>query len=225
MLGRTIWLGAAVASKKVARAAEPVEDWSANSRAMGSVRTTAVACSLALAMSLPLAARTLLQQTQEGTMANLVLSSASFRHNQPIPARHGCEGADVSPPLKWEGAPAGTKSFALIVDDPDAPGGPWVHWLLYGLAADTKELPENVAKTDTVAGLGGARQGMNDFGRVGYGGPCPPRGHGVHHYHFRLYALDTELNLPPRLKRRELEQAMRGHILAQAELVGTYQRE
>lgn len=155
-------------------------------------------------------------------MAKLTISSGSFRHNQPIPAKHTCEGADVSPPLKWEGAPAGTKSFALIVDDPDAPGGPWVHWVIYGIAATTGELPEGVAKTDTV---GAMKQGVNDFGRVGYGGPCPPRGHGVHHYHFRLYALDAELKLAPRLSRPQLEAAMKGHVVAQTELVGTYQRE
>jgi Raf kinase inhibitor-like YbhB/YbcL family protein len=93
------------------------------------------------------------------------------------------------------------------------------------MGASTQELPENVAKTDTVAALNGAKQGMNDFGKLGYGGPCPPRGHGVHHYHFRLYALDAELNLAPRIKLQQLETAMKGHILAQAELVGTYQRD
>ena len=154
-----------------------------------------------------------------------------------MPAKHSCEGADASPALKWEGAPASTKSFALICDDPDAPGGSWVHWVLYGIPASTTELPENVAKVDGVASVdyevtsqsvvksAFANQGMNSFGRVGYGGPCPPRGHGVHHYHFRLYALDTELNLAPRLTRQQLEAAMKGHILAQTELVGTYRRD
>ena len=158
-------------------------------------------------------------------MAQFTLSSQSFRNDQPMPAKHSCEGADASPALKWEGAPTGTKSFALIADDPDAPGGSWVHWLIYGIPASTTELPESVTKTDTVAALGGAKQGQNDFGRAGYGGPCPPRGHGVHHYHFRLYALDAELNLAARVKRQQLESAMKGHILAQAELVGTYQRD
>ena len=162
---------------------------------------------------------------KEATVAQFTLSSPSFRNNQPMPAKHSCEGEDASPALKWEDAPAGTKSFALIVDDPDAPGGSWVHWVMYGIAAITKELPENVAKTDTVAALGSVKQGRTDFDRAGYGGPCPPRGHGVHHYHFRLYALDTDLNLAPRVTRKQLESAMKGHILAQAELVGTYQRE
>lgn len=162
---------------------------------------------------------------KEATVAQFTLSSPSFRNNQPMPAKHSCEGEDASPELKWEGAPAGTKSFALIADDPDAPGGSWVHWVMYGVPANATQLPEKVAKTDTVAALTGVKQGMNDFGKPGYGGPCPPRGHGIHHYHFRLYALDAELNVAPRVTRKQLEAAMKGHILAQAELVGTYQRD
>ncbi len=159
---------------------------------------------------------------KEATMIQFSLSSPSFRNNQPIPAKHSCEGQDASPALKWEGASPATKGFALICDDPDAPGGSWVHWVIYGIPAGTTELPENVAKTDAV---GGMKQGVSDFGPVGYGGPCPPRGHGVHHYYFRLYALDTELKLAPRVTRKQLESTMKGHIVAQTELVGTYQRE
>jgi Raf kinase inhibitor-like YbhB/YbcL family protein len=162
---------------------------------------------------------------KEAAVAQFTLSSSSFRNNQPMPAKFSCEGEDASPALKWEGAPAGTKSFALIADDPDAPGGTWVHWMAYAIPATTTGLPESVARTDVVAALGGLKQGMNDFGRVGYGGPCPPRGHGVHHYHFRLYALDAELNLAARVTRKQLDAAMKGHILAQTELVGTYQRD
>jgi Raf kinase inhibitor-like YbhB/YbcL family protein len=158
----------------------------------------------------------------EEAKMQFTLSSSSFRQNQPMPAKHTGEGPDASPALKWEGAPPATRSFALICDDPDAPGGSWVHWVIYGIPAGATELPEAVAKTDTVAGM---KQGVNDFGKVGYGGPMPPRGHGVHHYHFRLYALDGELNLAPRVTRRQLEAAMKGHIVAQTELVGTYQRE
>ena len=158
-------------------------------------------------------------------MSQFTSSSPSFRNNQPMPAKHSCEGADASPALKWEGTPSGTKGFALICDDPDAPGVPWVHWVIYGIPTSTTDLPEGVAKTDSVAALGSAKQGVNDFGNVGYGGPCPPRGHGVHHYHFRLYALDAELNLAPRVSRRQLEAAVKGHILAQTELIGTYQRD
>ena len=162
---------------------------------------------------------------QEATMAQFSLTSPSFRNGQPIPAKHSCEGADASPALKWEVAPSGTKSFALITDDPDAPGGTFVHWVIYGIPSDRTELPENVAKTETVAAFGNAKQGASSFGQVGYGGPCPPKGHGVHHYHFKLYALDTELNLAQRVTKSQLEAAMKGHILAQAELVGTYRRD
>ena len=158
-------------------------------------------------------------------MAQFALSSPNFRNNHPMPAKLSCEGADASPALKWEGAPSGTKSFALIADDPDAPGGTWVHWIAYNIPAGTVALPESVAKTDTVAALAGLKQGVSDFGRVGYGGPCPPRGHGVHHYHFRLYALDADLNLASRVMRHQLDAAVKGHILAEAELVGTYQRD
>jgi hypothetical protein len=162
---------------------------------------------------------------QEATMTQFTLSSPSFHNNQPIPAKHTGEGPDVSPALKWEGAPLGTKSFALICDDPDAPVGTWLHWLIYDIPAKTTGLPENVAKTDTVAALGGAKQGITDFGRAGYGGPMPPRGHGAHHYYFKLYALDAELNLPAKATRKHLEDAMGGHVLAKAELIGTYERK
>ena len=165
---------------------------------------------------------------KEARMSPLTLTSSAFAANQPIPAKYTGEGLDVSPALKWEGAPAGTKSFALICDDPDAlgvAGRVWVHWVLFDLSAKTTALPENVAKTETVEALGGAKQGLTDFGRVGYGGPMPPRGHGVHHYHFKLYALDVELNLPAKAGKAPVEEAIRGHILAQTELIGTYQRK
>jgi Raf kinase inhibitor-like YbhB/YbcL family protein len=166
-------------------------------------------------------------QKEEATMAQFRLSSPSFRNNEPIPTRHTGDGADTSPALDWEGAPAGTKSFALICDDPDAQsvaGKVWVHWLLYDIPGMTTALPENVAKTSVVKTLGGAKQGMTDFNRAGYGGPLPPRGHGVHHYHFKLYALDAELKLPTGIERNQLEKAIQGHVLAQTELVGTYER-
>lgn len=174
---------------------------------------------------------------KEATVAQFTLSSPSFRNNQPMPAIHTCEGKDASPALKWEGAPAGTKSFALIADDPDAPGGTWVHWLIYGIATNVTEITEGQDKmetlswaafdsnTQTVKDVKTIHQGVNSFGNFGYGGPCPPRGHGMHHYHFRLYALDVESQLASGVKRQHLEAAMKGHILAQAELVGTYQRD
>ena len=150
------------------------------------------------------------------------LSSPSFENHQPIPVKHTGEGADTSPGLEWEGAPSSTKSFALICDDPDAPGGTWVHWVIYNIAAGTTGLSDGVAKSDTAAG---ARQGVNDFGKVGYNGPMPPRGHGQHRYYFKLYALKAELDLKPRATKTQLEAAMKGQILAEARLVGTYERK
>ena len=148
------------------------------------------------------------------------LTSTSFQGNQ-IPAKFTCNGAGISPQLAWSAPPAGTVSFALIVTDPDAPGRTFVHWLLYDLPAETRALPEGLP------GLGqlsdGSRQGRNDFGEIGYGGPCPPPG-SPHHYHFTLYALDAKLNLPVGATRAQVEGAMQGHILASGELIGTYQR-
>jgi Raf kinase inhibitor-like YbhB/YbcL family protein len=153
--------------------------------------------------------------------AQMKLTSPSFENQQPIPAKHTGEGADASPALKWEGAPSSTKSFALICDDPDAPVGTWVHWVIYNIPASTTTLPEGFAKSDTTAG---ARQGVNDFGKVGYNGPMPPRGHGKHRYFFKVFALKSELDLKPRATKAQVEAAMQGQILAQAELVGTYER-
>jgi Raf kinase inhibitor-like YbhB/YbcL family protein len=149
------------------------------------------------------------------------LTSPAFADGQPIPGKHTCDGADVSPPLRWSDAPPGTRSFALICDDPDAPVGTWVHWVIYNLAPTTAELPEKVAPTEQLPG--GAKQGLNDFRRVGYGGPCPPPGR-PHRYFLKLYALDTELALRPRATKADLVRAMGGHILAEAQLMGTYQR-
>ena len=149
------------------------------------------------------------------------LTSPAFNEGQSIPAKFTCEGADVSPPLQWSGAPTGTKSFALICDDPDAPMGTWVHWVLYGLPATTSELPEKFPANDTLPD--GSRQGITDFKRTGYGGPCPPPGK-PHRYFFKLYALDAEVALKPRATKRELLKTMEGRILAEASLMGTYQR-
>ena len=156
-----------------------------------------------------------------GTMA-FALTSSAFTEGTAIPAKYTCEGEDVSPPLAWSDAPAGTVSFALIVDDPDAPAGTWVHWVLYNLPATAGELPENVAKVETLD-LGGARQGRNDFQRPGYGGPCPPPGP-AHRYFFKLYALDAALPPRPAARQKDVEAAMQGHTLGMAQLVGTYAR-
>lgn len=149
------------------------------------------------------------------------LTSASFPNGGTIPRKHTCDGSDVSPALAWSGAPQGTQSFALIADDPDAPVGTWSHWVLYDLPAGTTSLPESVSKVD--APPGGGQQGKNDFGKTGYGGPCPPAGT-PHRYFFKLFAVDRRLDLKPGAGQKEVERALQGHILAQAELMGKYGR-
>ncbi len=149
------------------------------------------------------------------------VKSPAFKGNGMIPKKYTCDGEDLSPPLEWTGAPEETGSFALISDDPDAPAGTWVHWVLYDLPPDTKGLSEGVPKKDSLSN--GAKQGLTDFRRVGYGGPCPPPG-GPHRYYFKLYALDTLLKLPPNISKSDLLEAMKGHILDEAILIGRYQR-
>jgi hypothetical protein len=148
-------------------------------------------------------------------MSEFALETTAFQHAQAIPSRHTCEGDDLSPPLSWTNVPEETQSLALIVDDPDAPGGVFTHWLAWGLDPGAAELGE---------GEPAPSEGRNDFGTSGYRGPCPPPGHGAHRYHFRLYALDTELDLGSGAAKPELEQAIEGHVLTTAELVGTYER-
>ena len=145
----------------------------------------------------------------------------AFAAGEMIPKKFTCDGPDVSPQLSWREAPAATQSFALIMDDPDAPVGTWVHWVLYDLPANTRELPEGVEKQEQLAS--GAMQGRNDFRRIGYGGPCPPPGI-PHRYYFKLYALDTKLHLKAGATKPELERAMKGHILSETELMGRYGR-
>lgn len=151
----------------------------------------------------------------------LHLETPAFGPGSDIPVQYTCDGDDISPPLRWNDPPAATGSLALVVDDPDAPGRTWVHWILYDLPAAERELPEGVPTDGTLES--GAKQGHNDFGRSGYGGPCPPRGTG-HRYYFRLFALDAALGLRPGATRAQLDRAMRGHVLAQAELMGRYRR-
>jgi Raf kinase inhibitor-like YbhB/YbcL family protein len=152
------------------------------------------------------------------------LSSPAFKEGAAIPGKHTCDGADVSPSLGWSSAPPGAAAFALIADDPDAPAGTWVHWVLYDLPGTLAQLPENVDKSDAPAGLGGARQGRNDSRRVGYAGPCPPPGP-AHRYFFKLYALDAPLKLKAGATKRDVETAMQGHVLGTAQLMGTYARQ
>jgi Raf kinase inhibitor-like YbhB/YbcL family protein len=154
----------------------------------------------------------------------LTIASSAFVPNGSIPSLYTCEGKDISPPLTWSGAPAGTKSFALIIDDPDAPdpAAPkmtWVHWVLYNIDSKAAGLPEAVR---TAALPSGTREGVNDWGRTTYGGPCPPVGR--HRYFHKLYALDTVLPDLKRPNKAALEHAMQGHVVAQAMLVGTYQK-
>ena len=148
------------------------------------------------------------------------LRSPAFGYGDEIPRRYTCDGQEVSPPLEWSEPPAGTESFALICDDPDAPMGTWVHWVLYDLPGDARGLPEAVPSEKELPD--GTKSGKNSWGRYGYGGPCPPSG--VHRYFFRLYALDTKLGEEPGLKASQLVRAMKGHVLAVAELMGKYRR-
>ena len=150
----------------------------------------------------------------------LRIESPAFAPGGPIPSRHTCDGEDLSPPLLWRDLPAGIRTLALICEDPDAPRGIWSHWVLFNLPASVSSLPEGLHASAEIAG--GGVQGVNDFDRPGYGGPCPPAG--THRYFFRLYALDGELSLPARSRRKDLLRAIEGRIRAEAELMGTYSR-
>jgi len=149
------------------------------------------------------------------------ISSPSFQNGKDIPKKFTCDGEDVSPALSWTDPPQGSKSFTLIADDPDAPRGTWTHWVLYDLPAPTTNLPEGVPKTGELTA--GGRQGTNDFPKIGYGGPCPPPGK-PHRYFFKLYALDSQLNLKAGTSKQEVEHAMQNHILGRTELMGKYGR-
>jgi Raf kinase inhibitor-like YbhB/YbcL family protein len=149
-------------------------------------------------------------------MAMLTITSRAFAQNGPIPSTFTCDGADVNPPILIGNVPPAAKSLALIMDDPDAPAGTWVHWVVWNIAPATKEIRENTVPE-------GAQEGMSDFRRPGYGGPCPPSG--THRYYFKLYALDAMLALSQKTDKGGLEKAMQGHVLEKAELVGIYARK
>lgn len=175
-----------------------------------------------LKMIILLCAFLLILPVKEKLMAMEIFSSA-FSHGSPIPLKYTCQGQDVSPPLQWSGVPSGTKSLVLIVDDPDAPDPrapkmTWVHWLLYNLPPEVTELTEGVSELP--AGTG---EGLNDWKRTGYGGPCPPIGR--HRYFFKIYALDTVLTDLGQPTKSHLEAAMAGHVIAQTEVIGTYQKQ
>jgi Raf kinase inhibitor-like YbhB/YbcL family protein len=148
-------------------------------------------------------------------MEGFRLSSHAFGENGHIPEKYTCDGNNISPPLLIENVPTNAKSLSLIVDDPDAPAGTWVHWVLWNVRSDAKDINENAVPVNTV-------QGLNDFGKHSYGGPCPPRG--THRYFFKLYALDTILSLGPDSRKSDLERAMKGHVIAHCQTIGLYQR-
>ena len=149
------------------------------------------------------------------------LTSTAFSEGAPIPAKHSCNGPDVSPAFAWQGVPGEARSLALIADDPDAPRGTWVHWVLFNIPPDEDGLGEDIPDDEQLAN--GSIQGKNDFGNIGYGGPCPPPGK-PHRYFFKLYALDQMLDLKPGATKQDLLDAMDGHILAEGQLMGTFKR-
>ena len=162
------------------------------------------------------------QKPEEKTAARAFkLASPAFRDGGEIPRKYTCEGLDISPPLSWSGHPPETRSFALIVEDPDAPGGVFTHWIAYNIPADVSELEEGLEKAEKLPS--GIMQGVNDFGEIGYGGPCPPPGK-PHRYVFKLYALDAVLDLEPGASKDEVLKAISGHVLAKATLTGLYSR-
>lgn len=158
------------------------------------------------------------------------LTSTVFENDQPIPKRHSKEGENISPPLAWNGVPLGARELVLLCEDPDAPkrpnqDHPFIHWVAYHIPHDTVSLPEGITTVEPTKLPPGAVQGMNSSGEEGYMGPMPPVGHGTHRYFFKLFAVDVKLQLPPRLTWRKVEDAMQGHILETAELLGTYVRD
>lgn len=159
-------------------------------------------------------------KTKKGGNKTMEIKSSSFNHEGMIPAKYTCDGRNISPPLSWSNAPEKTKSFALICDDPDAPVGLWVHWVIFDIPATVNALPEKVSRLEEISGLG--KNGKNTSRRWGYDGPCPPDG--MHRYYFKLYALDTMLNVKAGLTKDELLTAMKGHVLSEAQLMGRYKR-
>jgi Raf kinase inhibitor-like YbhB/YbcL family protein len=162
---------------------------------------------------------------KEAKSMTIHIESPAFPDGGTIPKLYTCDGKDISPPLAWSGVPEAARSLALICEDPDAPRGTWTHWVIFDIPASVKSLGEGVLTNERVtvaAGEKPAFQGTNDFGKIGYGGPCPPGG--THHYHFRIYALDTGLDLGPKTTRLDLLRSIKGHILAEGKLTGLYSR-
>lgn len=159
-------------------------------------------------------------EAAQGKQAMKLVSTA-FAEGRPIPADYTCDGRNISPPLKWSGAPPGTRSLVLICDDPDAPGGVWTHWVIHGLPGNMTELPEGVPAVENPPT--GGKQGKNSFKHIGYGGPCPPSGK-AHRYFFKIYALDDDISPGPNASRADLLRVIHGHVIAEGELMGTYQK-
>lgn len=153
---------------------------------------------------------------------SIQITSDAFTEGNSIPVEYTCDGSDISPALTWQGLPANTKSLALICDDPDAPSGTFVHWVVYGIPAGESQFPKSVPASPTMPS--GVKQGKNGFGTIGYRGPCPPRG-GPHRYFFRIYALDTSIDEPAGAGRSEIDRAMKGHVIGEGHLMGTYKRK
>jgi len=183
--------------------------------------TAILASALIIVVSLALYLALFTQPEKLAAAAKFTLMSTAFKDHERIPEKYTCEGLDVSPPLRWEGYPAETVSFVLIVEDPDAPGGTFTHWIVYNIPSDVNELEEGASTMGKLPP--GALQGRNDFGKIGYGGPCPPPGK-AHRYVFKLYALDSMLDLGAGADRSDVLKAIRGHVLAEASLTGLYSR-
>lgn len=165
------------------------------------------------------------QASKGDTTMTIGITSSAFEQGQPIPQRYSGEGQNISPPLSWDNVPSKAKTLVLTMEDPDAPSGTFIHWVLYDLPAQTSGLAENVPHQATVSNLEGAKQGPNSAGKIGYTGPKPPIGHGRHRYFFRIHALDAALNIAPGATAEQLRQAMAGHVIAEGELMGTYERK
>jgi Raf kinase inhibitor-like YbhB/YbcL family protein len=164
-------------------------------------------------------------RSMKGDAMTIGLTSSAFDQGQPIPKRYSGEGQNISPPLNWDNIPDQARSLVLIVEDPDAPNRTFIHWVLYDIPVNTSGLAENVPHQPVLQSLEGAHQGPNSADKIGYMGPMPPQGHGPHRYFFRMYAVDANLNLPQGASVEQVRQAMEGHVVAQGELMGTYERE
>jgi Raf kinase inhibitor-like YbhB/YbcL family protein len=176
----------------------------------------AVACSRGESPASPQAS------DSENAAVGIQITSSAFTEGSGIPVEYTCDGADASPDLNWASVPADTKSLALICDDPDAPSGTFVHWVMYAMPAVQNQIQKRLPNSPTLPN--GAKQGKNGFGRIGYGGPCPPRA-APHHYFFRIYALNANIDEPPGASRAQIDRAMKGHVVAEGHLMGTYQRK